>query len=107
MSGYKHLYLLTYSHRCGTDVSLYHSKDDRLRGACWIIISWWDEIADRAVRNELREHLRYERWQEAVDLWHAYQDGDGQDESFHFHEDALVALEYESPVTIPAPPAED
>jgi hypothetical protein len=104
---YKRLYRLTYSNEFGADTYAFSSSEERERGACQIIISWWDEINDRVVREKLREHLRNEKWMRAVELWRSYQeDGGGLGEEFHFHEEILTFIEVQSPVTVAEPPAE-
>jgi hypothetical protein len=100
-----YVYLLVYRNRQGEDVFVYRNEDARFRGACQIIVDWWDEIKSRDARDTIREHLNKEEWAEAVGVWQDYQEEDPSSlgEELNFYDESCV----EDYVVVPAPPAEE
>lgn len=61
-------YVLSYTHRHGTDVCVLEDEDAAYRAACNIIITWWDELSE-AAQDAIRPLVEQEKYREAVDKW--------------------------------------
>jgi hypothetical protein len=63
------LFFLAYTHRYGTDVSMYSTEDLAYKSACTIIADWFHDISHDYRSDELRTLINTGKYFAAVVLW--------------------------------------
>ena len=85
----KMIFVLTYLHRHGADVSVYASEGKAEDAALRIMLAWFDELKDRfgvpeSARRRLKKYIKNTDYPKAADTWRVY-----TDESFDIDEHTI------------------
>lgn len=94
-------YTLTYYHKHGEDVSLYATLDAAYKGACGIIIEYWEDITDATVRREIRDLLATRLHATAITRWRQYQETRMVGEGLTIEDAGRVYGRHDLVVTLP------
>jgi len=69
----KQVFVMTYTHRHGEDISVYGTEELATEGACNIIEEYVEDVQDVAVRAAIKVALLECAWGKALELWSGYQ----------------------------------
>lgn len=66
------VHVFTYSHRYGTDISVYSTRHVALQNAAFIALEWLDDFRECATEEDcemLLQAIKSSRYEEVVTLW--------------------------------------
>ena len=84
------VWILSYSHRHGTDVSVYRTEKKAVAGVLEIMERWFEDLEDRyfissAMQQKIRRAMKKGDYGKAMDLWNSH-----TDESFEITEKEVL-----------------
>jgi hypothetical protein len=83
------VWILSYSHAHGTDISVYRTEEKAGAGAIESMEQWFDDLEDRfflstGIRRKIRRTMNQGDYRKAIDLWNGH-----TDETFEIEEKAV------------------
>jgi len=63
------IWLCVYTHQHGNDITLCSSRDLAIKCAAETIKAWWEEVTDRAVREEMADSWRQGDFEQVMKVW--------------------------------------